>query len=193
MYGEAAAQLFLKSLTPGSRVLDVGAGHGSEFKNRVQKAGHEYTALDIQSGEDWESHLRPIHIHAYDGVWMSHVLEHLLDTHAALHKIHNVLRGAGVVAITVPPLKPQIVGGHVSLWNAGLLLYRLVLAGFDCRGAAVQTYGYNCSVVVRRRQIELPPLARDAGDLDALAKYLPVKVNGDSFFGEIANVNWRTV
>ncbi len=194
MYGQDAAEIFLQSLDPGSKVLDIGAGHSDAMKKRIENAGHQYTALDIQNGENWELHLRPRHFCAYDAVWMSHVLEHLMDTHAALQKIHNVLRGNGVVAITVPPLKHVIVGGHVSLWNAGLLLYRLVLAGFDCRGAAVKTYEYNCSVVVRRQLIgELPPLTHDAGDLTALAKYLPVKVHNDSFAGEIANLNWRAV
>ena len=117
------------------------------------------------------------------------------NTHEALRNIHNVLRVNGVLAITVPPLKHQIVGGHVSLWNAGLLLYRLVLAGFNCRHAAVHTYDYNCSVIVRRDPIDLHniKLNNDAGDLETLAQYLPVKVVGDSFDGVISNLNWGPV
>ena len=93
---------------------------------------------------------------------------------------------------SVPPLKHQIVGGHVSLWNAGLLLYRLILAGFDCSNAAVKSYGYNISVVVRRRNIQLPKLIRDSGDIAQLSAYFPKPVN-HGFDGRIDELNWKPV
>ena len=49
-----------------------------------------------------------------------------------LGKIRNVVKEGGLVGIVVPPRKPFITDGHVSLWNAGLVVYHLVLAGFDC-------------------------------------------------------------
>ena len=193
MYGDKAAEIFLQSLRPQSRVLDIGAGREKGFKRLLEQAGHEHVPLDIGQGEDWEGDIRPSHSRAYDGVWMSHVLEHLMDTHQALTKIHTVIKDQGVIGITVPPLKHEIVGGHVSLWNAGLLLYRLVLAGFDCSKAAVKTHGYNCSVVLRRNPVDLPALNHDHGDIEALAQYLPIRVQGDSYDGQIAEVNWGPV
>jgi len=193
MYGDQAAQIFIQSLPPESRVLDIGAGRDKDFRDLVVKSGHEHVPFDLAEGNDWESHIRTSHISAYDGVWMSHVLEHIHDTHAALLKIHTVLRQSGIVGITVPPMKAEIVGGHVSLWNAGLLLYRLVLAGFDCKKAAVKTYGYNCSVVVRSKRLNLPELKHDHGDIETLAGYFPVKVTGDSYDGAIREANWQAV
>ena len=36
----------------------------------------------------------------FDAVWCSHVLEHQLDTHSFLLKVHQVLREGGVLAVT---------------------------------------------------------------------------------------------
>lgn len=193
MYGDLAAKVFVDSLPAKSRVLDVGAGRETGFKLMVEKAGHTYVPFDFTSGENWEGYLRRSHFRAYDGVWMSHVLEHLHDTHAALIKIHQVIKDGGIIGVTVPPLKHEIVGGHVSLWNSGLLLYRLVLAGFDCSKAAVKSYGYNCSVVVRRKPAKLPDLNHDRGDIEALSHFFPIPVSGDSFVGQIREANWGPV
>ena len=70
-------------------------------------------------------------------------------------KINSILKEGGVLAITVPPLKNEIVGGHLSLWNSGILLYQLVVAGFDCREAIVKKYGYNISVIVKKNKINI--------------------------------------
>ena len=45
-----------------------------------------------------------------------------------LKKVHSLLNEGGYLAIIVPPRKPFIVGGHVTIWNAGLVLYNLILA-----------------------------------------------------------------
>lgn len=207
MFADQAADLFLKSLAPESMILDVGSGQdGAGFGAMVRKAGHVYRTFDLTLGEDWENTAtRSLYARRgrhYDGVYMSHSLEHMEDTGSALRSIHNVLKPLGVVAITVPPHKDQIVGGHVSLWNAGLLLYRLILAGFDCSDAAVKTYGYNVSVVVRRVQITMTPdwqvfgpsLHHDSGDIDKLAKYFPSGLGaGDGFDGRIQQHNWVPV
>ena len=128
---------------------------------------------------------------AIDLVWCSHVLEHQLDPHHFLCRLHAATTEGGVLAVTVPPAKSEIVGGHVSLWNAGLLLYRLVLAGFDCRQARVRRYGYNISVLLEKRSIEVPELAFDCGDirrlraLPATDPALPPNAFDDPFDGDI--------
>lgn len=58
----------------------------------------------------------------YDCAIASHVLEHQLNVNFFLRKIHSVVKEGGIVGITVPPLKHSIVGGHLTLWNAGLVL-----------------------------------------------------------------------
>jgi SAM-dependent methyltransferase len=125
----------------------------------------------------------------YDCIWACHVLEHQPNPNLFLRKVHGDLKEGGVVAITVPPLKHEIVGGHLSLWNAGLLLYHLVFAGFDCRMAHVRAYAYNISVIVRKRSITLPPLDYDSGDIDRLAPFLPNGLH-ERFDGNIQSLNW---
>ncbi|MBA1142490.1 class I SAM-dependent methyltransferase [Mesorhizobium neociceri] len=75
----------------------------------------------------------------FDAVWVCHVLEHQPNPNAFVRAYLDRLRPGGLIVATVPPTKNQIVGRNVSLWNAGLLLYHLILAGFDCRRASVRT------------------------------------------------------
>ncbi len=96
-------------------------------------------------------------------------------------------------------MKQEIVGAHVSLWNPGLLLLRLVLAGFDCSEASVLVYGYNISVVLTKKTIDandLAGLSHDRGDLLMLKRFLPDGINyrpidrDVSFDGRIRRLNW---
>jgi SAM-dependent methyltransferase len=187
-------------------VLDVGGGageHGAVFR----AFGKHVTSVDYGRSVYFERR-DPSHDvivgdfnrldlpRRYDLVWCSHVLEHQLDPHHFLGRLHAATAEGGVLALTVPPAKSQIVGGHVSLWNAGLLLYRLVLAGFDCRQARVRRYGYNISVLLEKRSITLPDLAYDCGDLRLLRPFLPAALPfapnalDDPFEGEFASLNW---
>lgn len=178
-------------------VLDVGSGAG-EQANALRNAGKTVTELDYGKskyfvlnpndggaviGDFVELEIKE----QFDCVVASHVLEHQLNVGAFLKKVHSVLREGGVVAISVPPAKPQIVGGHVTLWNAGLLLYNLVLAGFDCSNPWVRSYGYNISVVVEKKTIELHDLEFDSGDVDRIKMYLPDGL-GEGFNGDIARL-----
>jgi hypothetical protein len=96
---------------------------------------------------------------------------------------------AGIIAITVPPAKHQIVGGHVTIWNAGLLLYNLIIAGNDCRLAAVKSEGYDISVIAPKVPIRLPNLRRDVGDIETLQGYFPLAAK-QGFDGRISELNW---
>jgi SAM-dependent methyltransferase len=109
----------------------------------------------------------------YDLVWCSHILEHQPNANTFLRHCLSYVSDGGWLAITVPPLKHRIVGGHVSLWNAGLLLYQIVMAGNDCSEAIVLNYDYNISVLVQKKPIELPHLDYDTGDIDRLKAFLP--------------------
>jgi SAM-dependent methyltransferase len=175
-------------------VLDVGSGeglHANLFRAMLK------SVVTIDSSEHWGC--ADIHgefcsyafAEPFDLVWCSHVLEHQLNVNVFLRKIYQVLKVGGVLAITVPPAKPNIVGGHVSVWNAGLLMYNLVLAGFDCRDAAIKKYGYNISVVVRKSCASLPRLKMDSGDIEMLSCYFPTEVGpAQHFNGDIAELNW---
>jgi SAM-dependent methyltransferase len=169
-------------------VLDIGSGAGEQAAF-LRARGKLVTTVSLGRADVVADYLTT-NLGPVDGIWASHVLEHMPNVGAFLGKCFSDLRDDGVLAVTVPPAKHEIVGGHVSLWNAGLLLYRLVLAGFDCRAARVGTYGYNVSVIVRKVPAVLPALAMDAGDIERLAEFFPVAV-AQGFDGELPNIGWN--
>lgn len=181
-------------------VLDVGSGAG-RHADIMAEDGRQVTAIDFgvsiyyqRRGPNRTDIIGDYYQYNFDQpfdcVWACHVLEHQPNPNEFLKKIHRDLREDGWLAITVPPLKHEIVGGHLSLWNAGLLLYHLVFAGFDCRQASVRTQGYNVSVVVRKRTIEnLPELHYDSGDIERLSAYFP-DIMSERCDGRIRRHRW---
>lgn len=127
--------------------------------------------------------------HTYDAVWASHILEHQLNPNIFLTKLYSLLNEGGYLAVVVPPRKPFIVGGHVNLWNGGLLLYHLILAGFDCSKAQLLQYDYNIGVVVQKKSIPVfPKINYDIGDLHELTPFFPFAIT-EGFNGDIMKVN----
>jgi SAM-dependent methyltransferase len=178
-------------------VLDVGCGAGRHLE-RFRSAGKRATGIDIvglSKGVIVADYLRHEFEQPLDCLWLSHVLEHQLNVNFFLRKVFSDLREGGILAVTVPPLKHAIVGGHVTLWNAGLVLYNLVLAGFDCRAARIKQYGYNISVLVPKVPAAVPyhELHYDDGDVDLLARFfpqhplLPIR---QGFSGDIRQLRW---
>jgi len=89
----------------------------------------------------------------YDAIWCCHILEHQLNPNLFLIKINSILKEDGYLGIVVPIRKPHIVGGHVSLWNAGLLLYHLVLANFDCTEfCKILQNDYNIGKIIKKKK-----------------------------------------
>lgn len=175
-------------------VLDIGSGAGEQAE-ALRRHGKKVTELDYGESPSFLGRedgggviigdfLQTRFETPFDCVIASHVLEHQVNVNAFLKAMHDSVREGGVVAISVPPLKHQIVGGHVTLWNAGLLLYNLVLAGFDCRTPWIRQYGYNISVVIQKRTIRPEGLVFDNGDIDRIAPFLPEGF-GEGFNGDI--------
>jgi SAM-dependent methyltransferase len=171
-------------------VLDVGAGNQT-FADMFRVADKEVYTTDILES-DYQGDFNTIDFDRnFDCIWCAHTLEHQLNVHHFLSKIFHLLDTNGILAISVPPLRHNIVGGHVSLWNAGLLLYNLILAGFDCSDAAVRTYGYDVSVIVQKKEARLPKLNYDHGDIEKLSKYFPTQLKAtQGFYGQIPAINW---
>ena len=178
-------------------VLDVGCGSGRHAR-LFQEAGKQVTGIDIAPGLEGAikaDYLRHQFATPFDCVWVSHVLEHQLNVNQFLVKVFGDLKEGGILALTIPPLKHEIVGGHVTLWNAGLLLYNLILAGFDCSQAAIKCYGYNIGVITPKITAQIPrqALRYDTGDIETLASFFP-RVPGmhwsQSFNGRIKQLNW---
>jgi SAM-dependent methyltransferase len=199
LFGGFALQTVLEHCT-FETVLDVGSGAG-KHADEFERAGKRVTTIDIGESFYYQQRACPERDiqadylnYTFDGpfdlVWACHVLEHQPNPNIFLTKIYNDLRDGGWIVVSVPPLKMELVGGHVSLWTGGLLLYQLVLAGFDCRHASVLKYGYNISVIVKKKPIDnMPALHFDKGDIERLLPYLPTGLS-EGCSGEIFQINW---
>ena len=127
----------------------------------------------------------------YDAIWCCHLLEHQLNVNHFLIKVNSILNEGGYLAVIVPPRKPFIVGGHITLWNAGLVLYNLILAGFDCsKECYIKQYDYNIGIIIKKKTIkDLPEnLSMDKGDIELLSKYFPFEAK-HNFNGDIMEFN----
>lgn len=172
-------------------VLDIGCGYGihSDFFKLKSKS---VTSTDIIPFYDNAiiGNYIDLTFEPHDLTWVSHVLEHQLNINLFLKKVRKETKLGGYTCITVPPLKHDIVGGHVNLWNAGLLMYNLVLAGFNCKHAHIKQYKYNITVIARAEEFILPELHYDKGDIEKLRPWLP-NFCKEPFDGNIQDWNWN--
>lgn len=189
MFADEALRL-CRSL-PVATVLDVGCGVGKQAAAFRAAGMHVTTVSMIPPADIVGDYLSHDCGGPFDLVWASHVLEHQRNVGQFIGRLRHDCKPGGWIAITVPPMKQEVVGGHVALFNAGILLYHLILGGIDCRKARVKTYGYNISVVVQNNPATLPSLVCDSGDIEALAPWFPIPVH-QGFDGRIESVNWDT-
>lgn len=171
-------------------LLDIGCGAGVHTRIFAEQ-GKQVTATDYCARFDGVTQglYENLVFEPHDVTWASHVLEHQLNVNHFLKKVRQETKTGGITCITVPPMKQQIVGGHVTVWNAGLLLYHLVLAGFNCRHAAIKKYGYNITVITQAQEFQLPVLNYDSGDITLLKPWLP-EFCAEGFNGDIDQWNW---
>lgn len=199
-------------------VLDVGCGEGLHAR-AFAEAGRHVTAVDLGRSVYWrkrghkldegerfpggglllqvQSDVRDLAGGVpHDLVWASHVLEHQRDPGSFLDLMRRLCRPGGVLAVTVPPRKDALVGGHLSLWTPALLIYQMLHAGLDCRAARVGVYGYNISVIVRNVSLPdgvLSTLEHDNGDINRLSEWFPWPGVREKFAGMAPSVNWPAV
>jgi SAM-dependent methyltransferase len=184
-FGGKALEILLEQYTFNS-VLDIGSG-GEEHADMFAKYGKQVVCVDLpNSAYNTKPRKHRTYLgdfnkipfqETFDCVWASHVLEHQLNVNMFLKKIVEITKNDGIIAITVPPLKPELVGGHTTLWTPASLLYNLVLANLDCSEAKIFQYGYNISVILRKKIITLPELCSDKGDITKLAAFFPSNVH----------------
>ncbi len=107
-----------------------------------------------------------------------------------MRRLRYFLNENGYIAIVVPPRKPFIVSGHINLFNPGLLLYRLIISGYDCSEAKIFQYDNNIYLLVKVKIIKLPQLNFDRGDLTLLKNYFPLDIvegfNGDFMYHNLS-------
>src|SRR6056300_716249 len=103
-------------LPKNSLVLDVGSGQKEKHAELIRQAGHTVETVDFYDNNTYTGDYNSLEIKkVYDGIWCAHCLEHQLNVQSFLKKIKSNLKEGGWLAITVPPLKHQIVSGHLSL------------------------------------------------------------------------------
>jgi len=185
-------------------VLDIGGGQGKQAK-AFADAGKTVTIVDLGLSKYARAFVDDNRIklirgdfnlinfnQQYDLIWASHILEHQKNVGLFIDKIKSVCKPNGIICITVPPKKDSVVGGHLTIWNAGLLMYNLVVAGIDCSQVHIKKLGYNISVIVKNIPFEIPTnLSYDVGDIQKLSKYFPKDFNFHGFNGDIREYNWN--
>ncbi len=130
----------------------------------------------------------------FDCIIAAHMLHRQRDPQRFLRRLHDLLPEYAILALTVPALRYPMLHGELSIWSPGLVLYHLVLAGFNCSSVKVLTQGEEISVIIEKDSIDpweegtpLPPLA-------SLRRYLPARVDfvlePACFNGDIPNLDW---
>lgn len=207
MYLDKDKQIIFKKLVDTypkfNSVLDVGGGLGDASLD-FAGIGKEVTYIDrvnmIPIKQDnitiIENDFTEVYIGKFDAIWCSHVLEHQPNVNDFLKHLKTHLTENGTLVLIVPPPKDKVVSGHINMWNAGILLYALVMAGFDCSKAKVKEIGYNIAVIVKNRTAVLPKLNPDKYELTALKSFFPDvnwenKKNVYTFDGVIKELNWE--
>lgn len=186
--GDQALERLLQDRTVQT-VLDVGTGTGHHAE-LMRRAGLDVTTIAIAGDADYVGDFLDYDGPPVDAIWACHVLEHCPDPGAFLRHCRRLLKPGGLLVVTVPPAKHNLVGGHVTLWNPGLLVYQLVLAGFDCSTARVASYDYNISALVHKGiALALAGLTHDEGDIERLAPYFPWPVH-QNIDGRLPDVHW---
>ncbi len=172
-----------------SSILDIGCGSGPVWRQFFEKgmaitgvdlvpkevvmAGHQGCAANYLVGDFLEVQLPD----TYDAVYSSHTIEHAADTERFLRKFFSCLRPGGAFCLVWPPPKPEVVSGHVHVFNLGLMLYNLVRLGVDCRKVEMVRCGYCLALMGRYQRFSLPELTHNEGDLDRLGAFFPFQAN----------------
>lgn len=183
-------------------VLDIGAGKckQAEYLRKHGKnvftcdIGNSINSIDIKN-YDYVGDFNKIDFRRkFECTLCSHILEHQLNVNSFLRRVVSVTDNDGYIAIIVPPRKPFIIGGHTSIWNAGLLLYNLILSGIDCsKECYIKQYDYNIGIIVKNvpNNIDKVNISFDDGDINLLSNFFPFDVF-EGFNGDILEFNWNS-
>ncbi len=195
-YGKGGASIFFALIGRQVDAITV----GDEF---IEPAREFFEVLDVHAYDVAFEKYNPNH--RYDALWLSHILEHSMNTGVTLQKAYDLLEDNGWLFLSVPPFKPTVVKFHVNVgWNVGLLMYNLILNGFDARNGRFIKHGYNITAFVRKGNPlsekikegavpeELTPLIFSK---DMAGEFWPDSVielfnANNAFNGDLAQVNW---
>jgi len=151
----------VRRYTTCGRLLDVGTGDG-RFLVSARQAGFDVVGTEVSEVGTAYARGRKLEIHlgqiteitlppeSFDVATIWHVLEHVPDPGAVLHKLHALLRPGGILVVAVPneenfflrqrfgqaktsPFDPLTFGGeiHLTHFRPSTLRSTLRLAAFD--------------------------------------------------------------
>lgn len=182
----------LREVYPEGDILEIGPGPHNYHTKWFKHHGHDVTTVDIAHNPDIYGDYNEVELdNKYGCVWAAHVLEHQLNVNSFLKKIYNDLEDGGILAVTVPPRKDHLVGGHLTLWTPALLFYNLILAGFNCFDAKFLRYQYNMTAIVEKIPADLPKdLHFDKGDIEKLSHFFPFRAKQNINGFDFDRINW---
>jgi SAM-dependent methyltransferase len=175
-------------------VLDIGCGVGDFFHYLKQRnldvSGYGIDMVDpkdVLSINNFTYHKldfnRYIPDRQFDLVFSSHTVEHNANTELFLRKMMSCVKEGGIFCLIWPPPKPEIVGGHVHMFNMGLMLYNLVRIGVNCRNIEMLQSGYNLAILGYYKPFALPELTHNRFEIQLLEDFFPFPAtqgfNGD--------------
>jgi SAM-dependent methyltransferase len=111
-----------------ARILDVGCGDGSGIAF-LESLGWRASGVEIDPVAVQAARARGLDViegdmesagfddESFDAVTSSHVVEHLHDPRAFLDKIRRVLRPGGVLVITTPNVRSELLSRHGRNWR----------------------------------------------------------------------------
>lgn len=166
-------------LSEGARVLDVGAGAGF-FPYVVGSRGFEVLGIEPNRGYcEWGKRVLGVNVMAgtlqdfdlssspFDVITLNHVLEHLPDPAAALSRLREWLVPDGLLVVEVPNVESTYHAprkrfhiGHLYNFNPDNLTRLAKARGFEVRELMLQPGTAHINVVLRKTDIEDPPLDR---------------------------------
>lgn len=191
--GIGKGQLAIHLAKKGKKVIGTGLeleSYGLQLEKLKKEHQIECIGCDIES--------MPFANQSFDGIVMSHILEHCPNIAKALKEVRRILKDTGWLFIFVPPHETRVCAGHISIgWNIGQLMYILLLNGFDIKNGRFIKYGYNIAGFVQKNHNPLPPLRGDQGDIHILnknglfpAQIITVDGYNDGYFGDLISINW---
>ena len=158
-----------------SNLIDVGCGYAPyiELFNNTNYTGIDILENDGDNFINSEFNQYDFKGQKYECVFTAHCIEHQPNVEIFLRKIRSIIKDNGVLCILWPPPKDEVVGGHVNLFNPGIVLYNLTRIGIDCSKVKCIYSGYTYGVVGNVSLVDEVDLIYDKGDIELLAHLFP--------------------